>query len=261
MMYFVSMVGLGALVGLVIGMTGEGSGSLLTPLLIILAGMTPAQAVGTSLAFGFTTKLYGTWSFLGRGLVRMDLVKTLVSGGVPGALAGGFLIHYLGLHSPHFLDAFLLRAIGSILIVVALLILLKLVPYKYRPGIERPALFAGRKFRGLLLFIGFLIGATVSTTSIGSGALVVASLVILFPIDAGSLVGTSVVTGMILIAVSSLPYAAMGNINWQMVVPLLCGSLPAIHFASRLHGRLPKMVPEGIIATALMAIGLRILLA
>ena len=65
---------------------------------------------------------------------------------------------------------------------------------------------------------------------------------------------------MILIAVSSLPYAAMGNINWQTVVPLLCGSLPAIHFASRLHGRLPKMVPEGIIATALMAIGLRILL-
>lgn len=259
-MYFVSMVGLGALVGLVVGLTGEGSGSLLTPLLIILAGMAPAQAVGTSLAFGFATKLYGTWSFFRRGLVRMDLVKTLVGGGVPGALAGGFVIHYLGLHSPHFLDLFLLRAIGSILIFVALLMLLKLVPSKYRPGIERPALFAGRKFRGPLLFIGFLIGATVSTTSIGSGALVVASLVILFPIDSGSLVGTSVVTGMILIAVSSLPYAAMGNINWQMAVPLLCGSLPAIHFASRLHGRLPRMVPEGIIATALAAIGVRILL-
>ena len=259
-MNFVNMIALGALVGLVIGLTGEGSGSLLTPLLIVLAGMTPAQAVGTSLAFGFTTKLYGTWRFLGRGLVRMDLVKTLASGGVPGALAGGFVIHYLGLRSPHFLDVFLLRAIGSILIVVSLLMLLKLVPYKYRPGIERPALFGGRKFRVLLLFIGFLIGATVSTTSIGSGALLVASLVILFPIDSGSLVGTSVVTGMILIAVSSLPYAAMGNINWQTVVPLLCGSLPAIHFASRLHGRLPKMVPEGIIATALMAIGLRILL-
>jgi uncharacterized protein len=259
-MSFVNMVALGALVGLVIGLTGEGSGSLLTPLLIVLAGMNPAQAVGTSLAFGFTTKLYGSWRFLDRGLVRMDLVKTLASGGVPGALAGGFVIHYLGLRSPHFLDEFLLRAIGSILIVVSLLMLLKLVPYKYRPGIERPALFAGRKFPVLLLFIGFLIGVTVSTTSIGSGALLVASLVVLFPIDSGPLVGTSVVTGMILIAVSSLPYAAMGNINWQMVVPLLCGSLPAIHFASRLHGRLPKLVPEGIIATALMAIGLRILL-
>ena len=260
MLSFVNMVGLGALVGVVIGLTGEGSGSLLTPLLIILAGMTPAQAVGTSLAFGFATKVYGTWSFLGRGLVRMDLVKMLAGGGVPGALAGGFLIHYLGLRNPRFLDLFLLRAIGSILIVVSLLMLLKLVPYKYRPGIERPALFARHQFRGLLLFIGFLIGVTVSTTSIGSGALVVASLVILFPIGSGVLVGTSVVTGVILIAVSSLPYAAMGNINWPMLLPLLCGSLPAIHFASRLHGRLPKMVPEGIIATALMAIGLRVLL-
>jgi uncharacterized membrane protein YfcA len=90
--------------------------------------------------------------------------------------------------------------------------------------------------------------------------LVVAALTILFPIDSGSLVGTSVVTGMVLIAVSSLPYAAMGNIDWHLVVPLLCGSLPAIHFASRLHGRLPKLVPEGIIATTMMAIGVRILL-
>jgi uncharacterized membrane protein YfcA len=259
-MYFVNMIGLGALVGLVIGLTGEGSGSLLTPLLVILAGMTPAQAVGTSLAFGFTTKLFGAGSFLSRGLVRMDLVRLLASGGVPGALAGGFVIHFLALRSSHFLDVFLLRAIGAILLVVSLLMLLKLVPYKYRPGIERPALFAGRKFRGLLRFLGFLIGVTVSTTSIGSGALVVASLAVLFPIGSGPLVGTSVVTGMILVAVSTLPYAVMGNISWHTVVPLLCGSLPAIHFASRLHGSLPKMVPEGIIATALMAMGLRVLL-
>src|SRR2546427_11522034 len=111
-MNFVNMIALGALVGLVIGLTGEGSGSLLTPLLIVLAGMTPAQAVGTSLAFGFTTKLYGTWRFLGRGLVRMDLVKTLASGGVPGALAGGFGIHYLGFGSPPFPGPFLVRGHG-----------------------------------------------------------------------------------------------------------------------------------------------------
>jgi uncharacterized membrane protein YfcA len=260
MVYFLAMTGLGALVGLVIGLTGEGSGSFLTPMLILLAGLPPAQAVGTSLAFGFITKLYGTWSFSRGGLVRMDLVKMLVYVGVPGALAGGLLVHYVGLHSPHALNLFLLRAIGSILIVVSLLMILKLVPYQYRPGIERPAFFAGRKFHGLLLFVGFIIGMVVSTTSIGSGALVVAALTILFPIDSGSLVGTAVVTGMVLIAVSSLPYAAMGNIDWRLVVPLLCGSLPAIHFASRLHGRLPKLVPEGLIATTMMAIGVRILL-
>jgi uncharacterized membrane protein YfcA len=258
-MHFLSIVALGALVGLVIGLTGEGSGSLLTPLLIILARMSPAVAVGTSLAFGFTTKLYGSWSFFRRGLVRMDLVKRLVIGGVPGALMGGFIIHYLGLHRPRFLDFFLLRAIGSILIIVSLLMLLKLVPHRWRPGIERPAFFAGKKFAGLLIFIGFAVGATVATTSIGSGALVVSALVILFPIESGPLVGTSVVTGMVLIAVSSLPYAAMGSIDWRMVLPLLCGSLPAIHFASQLHGRLPRMIPESIIAAALMAMGVHII--
>ena len=253
------MLGLGAAVGLMIGLTGEGSGSLLTPLLIILGHMSPAGAVGTSLAFGFTTKLYGSWHFFRMRLVRKDLVQELVLGGVPGALAGAILIRYLGLHRPRVLDIFILRAIGSILILVSLLMLLKLVPHKWRPGIERPAFFAGRKFRRLLILIGFVIGAAVSTTSIGSGALLIAALVILFPIQSGPLVGTSVVTGMILIAVSSLPYAATGNINWQLVVGMLCGSIPAIHFASRLHGRLPQRVPEGIIAAAMMAMGIHII--
>jgi len=163
-MHFVSIVALDALVGLVIGLTGEGSGSLLTPLLIILARKSPAEAVGTSLAFGFTTKLYGSWSFFRRGLVRLELIK-------------------------------------------------RLVPHRLRPGIERRAFFAGKKFEGLLILIGFVVGAVVSTTSIGSGALVISVLVILFPLRAGTLVGTSVVTGLVLIAVSSLPYAAMGNID------------------------------------------------
>jgi uncharacterized protein len=258
-MHFLSIAALGALVGLVIGLTGEGSGSLLTPLLIILARMSPAEAVGTSLAFGVTTKIYGSWSFFKKGLVRMDLVKRLVIGGVPGALLGGFIIRYLGLHKPHILDVWMLRAIGTILILVSLLMLLKLVPHRLRPGVERPAFFAGRDFAGLLVAVGFLVGLTVSTTSIGSGALVVAALVILFPMRSGPLVGTSVFTGMVLIAVSSLPYAAMGNIDWQMVLPLVCGSIPAIHFASQLHGRLPRRVPESIIAIALMAMGVHII--
>jgi uncharacterized membrane protein YfcA len=63
----------------------------------------------------------------------------------------------------------------------------------------------------------------------------------------------------VLIAFSSLPYAAMGNIDWHIVFPLVCGSIPAIHFASHLHGRLPRMVPESIIAVALMAMGVHII--
>jgi uncharacterized protein len=257
-MHFFTMLGLGALVGLVIGLTGEGSGSLLTPLLII-AGIPPLQAVGTSLAFGFATKLFGSWSFYHKGLVRLDLVKKLVLGGVPGALGGGYVIHYLGLHRPHFLDVFLLRSIGLILILVSLMIFLKLVPYEWRPGIKRPAFFDGRDFGGLLILVGFVIGAVVSTTSIGSGALVVAAVVILFPVKSGTLVGTSVVTGVILLAISGLPYAAMGNVRWDLVGPMLCGSIPAIHYASKLHGRLPRKVPDAINASALMALGVRII--
>jgi uncharacterized membrane protein YfcA len=78
---------------LVIGLTGESSGSLLTPLLILLARMSPAEAVGTSLAFGFATKLYGSFSFFKQGLMRVDLVKRRHG----WALMGGFIIHYLGL--------------------------------------------------------------------------------------------------------------------------------------------------------------------
>lgn len=258
-MHFLSMAELGAAVGLLIGLTGEGSGSLLTPLLILLVRMSPAVAVGTSLAFSFTTKLFGSWSFYRQGLVKKGFVSRLALGGVPGALLGGFVIRFLGVRHPHFLDVFLLRAIGSILIFVSLLMLLKMVPHHLRPGVERPSSFAGRDFKWLLVLVGFAVGVVVSVTSIGSGALLIAALVVLFPIDSGSLVGTSVVTGMILIAFASLPYAAMGNVDWRTVAGMLCGSIPAIYFASRLHGRLPRSVPESIIAAAMMAMGVHII--
>lgn len=175
------MLGAGALVGLVIGLTGEGSGSLLTPLLIIFAGIPPLEAVGTSLAFGFVANLFGSWSFYHKGFVRLDLVKNLILGGLLGALGGGYIIRYLGLHRARFLDVFLLRMICSILIFVALMFTARLEPC--RDGKHQVAL----------------------------------------------------------------------------VVPMLCNSITAIHYASTFHGRLPRMVPDAINASALMALGVRII--
>jgi len=258
-MPFAELVALGVLVGLAIGLTGIGSGSLLTPLLILLGGLSPARAVATSLAFSFTTKLYGSWSFYRRRLVKLDVARDFIVGGSLGSIAGAFAIRFLVVRHPQALDALMLRAIGLVLILVSLLMLLRLLPVNLRPPIFDRALSLSDYQRGLLIFpIAFLLGAVVTITSIGSGMLLIPVMVLFYRLDSGTLVGTSVFIGTVLAGIAGLPHASLGNLDWRTVAALLFGSVPALWLSSRQHARAPRAVSEGIIAATLMAMGVRI---
>lgn len=254
------MLAIGALIGFLIGLTGLGSGSMLTPLLV-LSGMRVTTAVGTSLVFSFFTKLSGSISFWRRGLVHSEIVRDLAIGSLPGALAGGFLIRYLGQRQPQLLDQLMLRALGLTLVFVALLMLARLLPGAVRPRIvDRTLPFASWQRTAVIALTGFIIGLVVTLTSIGSGAALVPAMVLFYRLDSGTLVGTNVFMGVLLAALAALPHAGMGHVDARGVAVLLCGSLPAIWFASRLHGRIPHGLPEALIAAALLALGVRILL-
>jgi uncharacterized protein len=254
------MVALGLGVGLLIGLTGLGAGSLLTPLLILLAGMSPAIAVGTSLAFSVVTRIYGSWTFYRRGLVNLKIVRELSWGGVAGAVAGGLVIRYLSRQDPHLLEALLLRAIGIVLILISLVMVLKLLPLGERRARLNPIpRLAESHRRGLVTLVAFAIGAELTLTSIGAGAALVPVMSILYKLDMGTLVGTNLVVGMLLAAFSLAPRLGLGAVDWWSVAALACGSIPALWFSSRLHGRIPRYVPEGMIATALFGLGLRII--
>ena len=253
------MIGLGIVIGLLIGLTGIGSGSLLTPALILLGGMPPATAVGTSLVFSFVTKLYGSWNFYRRGLVKREIVGWLLWGGLPGVLVGVVVIQRLRLRSPEVMNAFLLRAIGLALVLVSVIMLLRLLPLALRPAaVDRLLPLTERQRRLLMVLAGFGVGVSVTLTSIGSGTAVIPALVLLYRLDSGALVGTSVFLGTILTGLAGIPHLSLGNIEWKALAALLCGSVPGLWLASHVHGRFPRHIPEGIIAAVLMALGIRI---
>ena len=252
-------VAMGAGVGFLIGLTGLGGGSLLTPLLILGAGFSPTAAVGTSLTFSCLTKFGGSISFLRRGLVRYEIVRDLALGGLPGVLAGSILLHYMGMWHPASLDSFLLRAIGLALIFVSLILFLRLLPETVRPEIVDRELRMHPVLRRMVVMVcGFLVGACVSVTSIGAGAALIPVMVLCYRMDAGTLVGSNVFASAFLAAVAALPYARMEHVSWPAVGFLLAGSLPAMWIASHMHGRIPRLIPEGLIAAALLGMGLRI---
>lgn len=258
-MPFGELVALGVLVGLAIGLTGMGSGSLLTPLLILLGGLSPAGAVATSLAFSFATKLYGSWSFYRRGMVKWEVARDFILGGLVGSLASTFVIRFLVVQHAQALDALMLRAIGLVLILVSLLMLLRLLPANLRPAVfDRPLPLSDHQRRRLILPVAFVLGVIVTITSIGSGTVLIPAMVLLYRLDSGTLVGTSVFVGTVLGAIAGLSYAGLGNLDWRTVAALLFGSVPALWLASRHHARTPRAISEAIIAATLMGLGVRI---
>ena len=251
-------IAIGTGVGFLIGLTGLGSGSLLTPLLILGAGFPPTVAVGTSLAFSCLTKFGGSITFLRRGLVRRDIVRDLSVGGLPGVLAGAIFLHYMGVWHPASMDSFLLRAIGLVLVLVSLILILRLLPERIRPEIaDRELRVHPGLRRGVVIACGCVVGACVSVTSIGAGAALIPVMVLCYRLEIGTLVGSNVFASAFLAAVAALPYARMEHVCWPAVGLLLAGSLPAMWIASHMHGTIPRMIPEGLIASALLCMGLR----
>jgi len=253
----ITAIGLG--VGLLLGLTGIGSGSVLTPLLILVAGLAPAKAVGTSLAFAFATKIVASISFHRRELVDFLILKKLAPGAVAGLLLGFIVLRNLGGRSPQIENAFLQRAIGVALLAVFALMAARLFPNTAGNAFAgRMMSFAQARERGLALTAGFAVGLSVTLTSIGAGAALIPMLYLLYRPDSGRLVGTSIFFGTILSAAAGLLHAGQGDVDVRVVAALLVGSLPAIWLASHLHGRLPRLVSEGIIATTLLALGVRL---
>lgn len=252
-------IAIGAGVGLLIGLTGLGGGLVLTPLLILGAGFSPSIAVGTSLVFSCLTKFGGSFHFIRRNLVDFAIVQDLSLGGLPGVAAGAFVVRYLGVRRPESMDSVLLRAIGLALIFAALILLVRMLPERHRPGIvDRELRLHPALRRAAVVASGFVVGIFVSVTSIGAGAALMPVMVLCYRAEIGTMVGSNIFAGAVLAAVAALPHAGLGHISWTSVALLLTGSLPALWAASHLHGRIPSRISEGILAAALLGMGLRI---
>jgi uncharacterized membrane protein YfcA len=241
-------------VGLIVGVTGVGGGSLMTPLLVLLFGVAPVTAVGTDLLFASLTKAGGAWAHARRGNVDWSVVAWLAAGSVPASAVTLVLLHFFVPH-PDRLSAIISVALGIALILTACALVFreKLHAWAARRA-ARTVERASTARRTLLT--GAVLGVLVTVSSVGAGALGVTALFFLYPgLAAARIVGTDIAHAVPLTLVAGLGHAAAGVVDWNLLVSLLVGSLPGIWLGSSLSQRIPERVLRTALAAMLLLIG------
>ena len=265
----------GALVGFVVGATGVGGGSLMTPLLTLAFGIPAQIAVGTDLLFAAVTKASGAFSYARRGQIPWAIVRWLAAGSIPAAL---LTLGALQLWQPDSaaLGRLIRPALGFALILTAGALAfrrqIQALGASFAARSEDPALAAdgAAPAAGLpagtvtqplrTLAVGAIIGTLVTLTSVGAGAIGVVALFFLYPaLPARQLVGADIVHAVPLTLVAGLGHAALGTVDWVMLLGLLIGSLPAIHMGAAVAGRLPERALRAMLGAMLVLVGGRLL--
>ena len=248
----------GFCVGALVGMTGVGGGSLMTPLLILIFGIHPAAAVGTDLLYAAATKACGTVVHGLNDTVDWHLVRRLASGSVPAsAVTLLFLSHYDLASRP--MQHFFSVALGTALVVTALAVIFRpriAAWFARRVGEPRPAVAAV-----LTVATGVVLGVLVSITSVGAGALGVSALVLLYPrLPTARIVGSDIAHAVPLTLVAGMGHLLLSTINVSILGALLLGSLPGIFVGSRLAIRAPDAVLRLALSGVLVVVGGRLML-
>ncbi len=247
----------GLLVGLLVGATGVGGGSLMTPLLVLVMGVAPATAVGTDLLYASLTKIGGAWAHGRRNNINWRICGLLAAGSLPASAA------LLLAHSQLNLGAnpdVLKQCLGVVLMLSAVALLL-------RNRLQEFAL--GRAPNGspkpvspiATVVTGAVVGALVTATSVGAGALGVAALLFLYPsISTTRIVGTDIAHAVPLTMLAGLGHASLGHVDVHLLGNLLLGSLPGVYLGSRLSRVLPERILRGILAAVLVLVAARLLM-
>jgi uncharacterized membrane protein YfcA len=233
----------GFVVGLLIGLTGMGGGLVMTPLMIFLFGVKPSVAIGTDLIYASLTKIVGAWQHWKQKTVDFFAVRWLAVGSVPGALLGVLAVSLISRHTGQEVNQVMGRILGITYLLVAGLMIWRIVAKRKQPATQ-PA-----PSRWKMVVLGAVTGFLVGLTSVGSGTLIMAVLVMVYPISIAKLVGTDITQAVLVTGVAGLAHLSIGNVNLPLVANLLVGSIPGIWIGSKLTARLPEVaVRIGVIA-------------
>jgi uncharacterized membrane protein YfcA len=248
----------GFAVGLLVGMTGVGGGSLMTPLLTLLFGVTPSVAVGTDLAFASLTKSAGTITHRKRGNVQWDIVGRLCMGALPAALLATLALQYFGPLNAAIGQVIRYSiAVSVLLTVVAILFRTKMLDWvNARPGRQ----LQGRALAVATIVSGAVLGVLVTVSSIGAGAIGATLLLMLYPkLSPAELAGTDIAYAVPLTAIAAFGHWWLGSINWMLLVTLLVGSVPGITLGSWAAKAVPEGFLRGLLAVTLAAVAFKLL--
>ena len=261
-MHDLAFVFAGFLVGLVVGLTGVGGGSLMTPLLIFGFGIKPYLAIGTDLLFAAATKFGGTLGLARSRAIDWPVVTLLSIGSIPAALATIFILHQVGPAHPA-VQAVMTTTLGGALLLTAGATLYKAVngtntPRHLHPT-ELKAAITPRHWARPVAF-GAAIGALVSLTSVGAGAIGVTVLMLLYPaLPLPRIIAADIAYAVPLTLVAGLGHASIGSVDWSLLGTLLAGSLPGIWLGSRFARIAPDRLIRSLLSLLLAYAGARLI--
>lgn len=249
----------GALTGLVVGLTGVGGGALMTPILLLVFGVSPATAIATDLWFAAITKLVGARLHNNHGQVDWQVVRRLWAGSLPVAI---LVVIIVAVGAPLGKVDWLTKAIGIVVLITAagLLFAPKLLAIARERRLHDPDKFH-RIQPPLTVAGGAALGLCVALTSVGAGALGSVMLLFLYPLrmTPHRLVATDIVHAIPLAMVAGLGYLFAGMVDWKMLASLLVGSIPAIIVGSLLARKISGRWIQVLLALVLVAAGVKTL--
>ncbi|WP_375382770.1 sulfite exporter TauE/SafE family protein [uncultured Sphingomonas sp.] len=247
----------GVLVGLLVGLTGVGGGSLMTPLLVLVFGFHPATAVGTDLLYASATKVAGTGVHGLRGTVDWRIVRRLASGSLPASvltLAALSIAHRHAEDTDHWIVVTL--GVALVLTGIATFFRAALVA-RLTIAFER---VSERRVPALTVLLGIMLGTLVTLTSVGAGALGMTALLVLYPrAPLARLVGSDIAHAVPLTLIAGIGHWAMGSVDGSLLVSLLIGSIPGIVAGSLIASRISDRVLVPTLAATLVVTGAKLL--
>jgi uncharacterized protein len=255
----------GLLVGFLVGLTGVGGGSLMTPFLLTVVGVPAPTAVGTDMVFATMTKLTGSVQHYRQQSVNLEVAIFLGLGSIPAGLLGVATLEWIeGSYDAETVKSIMITIIAVTLVVVGgSLIFRNFLPERGEgpaPGLWDGKSRMSRRRRAYTVVFGALGGYLVGLTSIGSGSVMAVILLLLYPIAPAIIVGTDIVHATVLSLVVGLAHMTQGNVDFSLVGSLLLGGIPGVLVGSRIAPWLPGRPLKMILACMLIFVGVRLLL-
>jgi uncharacterized protein len=254
-----ALVAFGLGVGILVGMTGIGGGSLMTPMLILVFGVTPVTAIGTDLAYAAVTKTVGGYKHLKQKTVDLTLSKWMAFGSVPAAIGGVYVLtlleDWLG---QDFEDAVIAILAGALLLTGTATLVRAFLKRMHER--ERDTIEMERRHKIAAVVLGLCVGFVLGVTSAGSGALIAVGLILLFRLSPRRVVGTDVFHAAILLWAAGLAHIVAGNVDFGLAATILIGSVPGVWLGSHWSVRVEPAVLRTTLAIVLIGAGLALLI-
>ncbi len=245
-------------VGILVGLTGIGGASLITPMLIVVFHVSPAIAVSSDVVAATLMKVVGGIKHWRQQTVDRQIVQWLATGSVPGALTGVGILHQIKTATNLDLDAVLVRCIGVAILLVTLLALVQLLVLTIAPTFQLPPIptldLSTATGKASAIAIGAVLGCIVGMTSVSSGSLFAIVLITFFRLDSQRLVGTDLAQAAILLGFTSLGHLGLGTVDWSLVLPIWLGSVPGVLVGAKLCQLVPQRLLKFVIYVLLVVV-------